>query len=126
MYDNNIIKRMELRALGFCLFVTMAVSFLQPIQRRHYMKSAKKLVKMNDIDNNKQLEIIAKQLKLSSTTRHIFLCADQTKAKCCSLEKGLESWDFLKKRLKELKTDSTPQIARTKANCLQVSHHDLS
>ena len=124
MYDSSIIKRMEIsRALGFCLFVTLTMSFLQPIQRRHYMKSAKKLVKMNsnDIDNNKQLEIIAKQLKLSSTTRHIFLCADQRKAKCCSLEKGLESWDFLKRRLKELKTDSTPQIARTKANCLQVS-----
>jgi (2Fe-2S) ferredoxin len=32
----------------------------------------------------------------------------------------MESWNFLKSRLKELNTDSTIHIARTKANCLQV------
>jgi (2Fe-2S) ferredoxin len=30
---------------------------------------------------------------------HIFLCCDQTHPKCCSLEEGLASWNFLKKRL---------------------------
>jgi len=53
--------------------------------------------------------------------RHIFLCADQTEAKCCSKEAGLESWEFLKKRLKELNlVGPKPLVYRTKANCLRV------
>lgn len=59
----------------------------------------------------------ARKLKLSEITRHIFLCCDQTKPKCCSLEAGLESWDYLKHRLAELKAD---HIYRTKANCLRI------
>jgi (2Fe-2S) ferredoxin len=64
-------------------------------------------------------------LGLNQIQRHIFLCADQTKPKCCSKKAGLEAWDYLKKRLKELKldqpTDAQPScIFRTKANCLRV------
>jgi (2Fe-2S) ferredoxin len=33
------------------------------------------------------------------------------------MEAGLESWDFLKTRLKEL---NLPDVARTKANCLRI------
>jgi hypothetical protein len=34
--------------------------------------------------------------------QNIFLCADQSKPKCCNHAAGMESWDFLKKkRLKE-------------------------
>ena len=56
----------------------------------------------------------------AKSARHIFLCADQTKAKCCSLETGLKSWDFLKQRVKELQRSSPDRvILRTKANCLQ-------
>lgn len=55
----------------------------------------------------------------TSPTRHIFLCADQTKPKCCSLDAGLESWEFLKQRCKELKLQNTNVVLRTKANCLQ-------
>ncbi|MGL4512427.1 MAG: (2Fe-2S) ferredoxin domain-containing protein [Lacipirellulaceae bacterium] len=56
--------------------------------------------------------------------RHIFLCCDQTKPKCCDPEVGLASWEHLKRRLKELgltgaATDG-PCVFRTKANCLQV------
>ena len=53
-------------------------------------------------------------------TRHIFLCADQTKPKCCPKGAGLESWDYLKKRLAELGLDKSGGIMRTKANCLRV------
>jgi len=66
---------------------------------------------------------VVKALGLDNVTRHIFLCADQTKAKCCSREAGLESWEYLKKRCKELglTAPSSPvRVARTKANCLQV------
>ncbi len=60
----------------------------------------------------------AEAIGLSKTERHIFLCADQTKPKCCAMEAGLESWEFLKRRCKELGLE--PKIQRTKANCLRV------
>ena len=52
--------------------------------------------------------------------RHIFLCADQSKPKCVDKVASLESWDYLKRRLKELKLTGDGGVFRTKANCLQV------
>jgi (2Fe-2S) ferredoxin len=66
------------------------------------------------------LRSIAANLGLDATRRHIFLCADQTEPKCCAREAGLASWDYLKKRLKELGLSERGGIARTKANCLRV------
>jgi len=68
-----------------------------------------------------ELPDLVEQLKINKIRRHIFLCADQTKPACCSKEDGLESWNYLKKRLEELgltKTDDC--VYRTKANCLRV------
>jgi (2Fe-2S) ferredoxin len=63
----------------------------------------------------------ADSLGLEQYQRHIFLCADQTEAKCCDKEAGLASWDFLKNRLKELGlVGPRPIVYRTKANCLRV------
>jgi (2Fe-2S) ferredoxin len=62
----------------------------------------------------------ARRLGIGSIRRHIFLCADQTEPKCCSREAGLESWQFLKRRLAELRLTGAGGIYRTKANCLQV------
>ncbi len=62
----------------------------------------------------------AKKLHISSVKRHIFLCADQTNPKCCKHEIGLESWLYLKRRLKELELDGKGGIFRTKANCLRI------
>lgn len=64
-------------------------------------------------------------LGLQRIQRHIFLCADQTKPLCCDRETGLAAWDYLKRRLKELKLDQATAehpscIFRTKANCLRV------
>lgn len=64
-------------------------------------------------------------LGLNQIQRHVLLCADQTKPKCCSKQAGLDSWDYLKTRLKQLKLDQPTQerpscIFRTKANCLRV------
>jgi (2Fe-2S) ferredoxin len=61
-------------------------------------------------------------LGIRNIERHIFLCADQTEPKCCAKEASLVSWEFLKKRLKELKLggSSDSKIYRTKANCLRV------
>lgn len=66
------------------------------------------------------LQKIKDQLGIPKIKRHIFLCADQTKPKCCTQESSLESWDFLKKRLDELQLTGDGGIFRTKANCLRV------
>lgn len=67
-------------------------------------------------------------LGLNQIERHIFICADQTKPLCCSKEQSLEAWDYLKKRLTELKLDQVTEgkpscTFRTKANCLRVCTH---
>ena len=68
-----------------------------------------------------ELENLVEQLGVEKFRRHIFLCADQTEAKCAPKEKGIESWNFLKKRLKELNlVGPEPLVYRTKANCLRV------
>jgi len=70
---------------------------------------------------NETLQKMADTLGLTRYKRHIFLCADQSDPKCCAKEKGIESWEFLKKRLKELNlAGSEPLVYRTKANCLRV------
>lgn len=63
----------------------------------------------------------ARTLGLDQYRRHIFLCADQTEPECCAKEKGIEAWEFLKKRLKELNlAGAEPLVYRSKANCLRV------
>ena len=64
-------------------------------------------------------------LGLDRIERHIFLCADQTKPKCCPKATGLEAWEYLKRRLAELgldrPTEASPNcLFRTKANCLRI------
>lgn len=67
------------------------------------------------------LDAIVKKLGLETFRRHIFLCADQTEAKCCSSEQGMVSWEFLKSRLKELGlAGPQPLVYRSKVNCLRV------
>ena len=80
---------------------------------------------MNRISDKTLLEKNVQSLGLNQIQRHVLLCADQTKPKCCSKQAGLDSWDYLKTRLKQLKLDQpTPErqscIFRTKANCLRV------
>lgn len=66
-----------------------------------------------------ELAQVARELGIDRTKRHIFLCSDQTKPKCCSRETGLEAWDYLKRRIKELHLGAAG-IQRTKANCLRI------
>ena len=68
-----------------------------------------------------ELQTAAAALGLEKYQRHIFLCADATQPKCCAREAGLASWEFLKRRLKELNlAGAEPLVFRTKANCLRV------
>lgn len=65
---------------------------------------------------------VAEQLEISKLRRHIFLCCDQTKPKCCDRERSLAAWSFLKRRLDELGLTGRGGIFRTKANCLRICH----
>ena len=68
-----------------------------------------------------ELEKLVEELGIEKFHRHIFLCADQSEAKCAPKEKGIESWNFLKRRLKELNlVGPEPLVYRTKTNCLRV------
>jgi (2Fe-2S) ferredoxin len=76
-------------------------------------------------DSTSALDSCVSSLALGTIQRHVFLCADQTKPKCCDKTASLEAWDYLKNRLKELKLDIPVEdrpttIFRTKANCLRV------
>jgi (2Fe-2S) ferredoxin len=63
---------------------------------------------------------IASEIGVHVARRHIFLCCDQTTPKCCEKERGLAAWDFLKRRLKELRLSDRGGVLRTKANCLRI------
>jgi (2Fe-2S) ferredoxin len=69
-----------------------------------------------------ELRECVEALGIEKCSRHIFLCADQTEPKCCSKEMGLEAWDYLKRRLKDLGLSPAGKcrVYRTKANCLRV------
>ena len=68
-----------------------------------------------------ELEQLVESLGLEKFRRHIFLCAEPTKDKCAPRQAGLESWEFLMRRIKELNlVESEPLVYRSKANCLRV------
>lgn len=69
---------------------------------------------------HEKLDEKVEKLGIGSHSRHIFLCADQSKPKCCSMEEGLKAWDYLKDRLSELELSEPGKVFRTKANCLRV------
>jgi (2Fe-2S) ferredoxin len=66
------------------------------------------------------VELAVEALRIDSIERHIFLCCDQTEPKCSDRDDSLRSWNYLKKRLIELKLVREGGVYRTKANCLQV------
>src|SRR5258705_13094059 len=70
--------------------------------------------------NDDSLRAIASSIGVPVAQRHIFLCCDQTKPKCCDKDRGLAAWDYLKARLKALGLSEQGGILRTKANCLRI------
>ena len=65
-------------------------------------------------------QTVAETIGVPVARRHIFLCCEQTKPKCCDMERGVAAWDYLKKRLKELGLSEQGGILRSKANCLRI------
>ena len=77
------------------------------------------------MDQRPTLEKISQELGIADIKRHLFLCCDQSKPKCCEQAESLVSWDYLKKRLAQLGLDQpnpkgAASVFRTKANCLRV------
>ncbi len=79
------------------------------------------------VENSEIFASSIDKLGLDRISRHIFICADQTKPICCAKADSIAAWDYLKRRLRELGMDTpaAPQegVFRTKANCLRVCHH---
>lgn len=71
-------------------------------------------------DELESLKALADEVGCDKSRRHILLCCDQTKPKCCDRAQSLISWEFLKKRLKELELSEQGGIQRNKANCLRI------
>ena len=73
---------------------------------------------------DESIQNCVESLGIPQINRHVFICADQTKPKCCDKGESIAAWNYLKTRLKELKLDrvssETSHIFRTKANCLRV------
>lgn len=71
-----------------------------------------------------ELHAKAGEMLVGAYIRHIFLCCDQTEPKCSTKEASLASWNYLKKRLKELNLSvARGGVYRTKANCLRICMH---
>lgn len=70
---------------------------------------------------SESLDEVVRRLRIDRISRHIFLCADQTKPQCAPREATNEAWNYLKRRLAELEMGGVARILyRTKANCLRV------
>ncbi|MBC8163941.1 MAG: (2Fe-2S) ferredoxin domain-containing protein [Roseiflexaceae bacterium] len=79
---------------------------------------------MTTDETRADLERLAKNYGVGAVQRHIFLCADQSEAKCCAMEDGLAAWEFLKRRIKQLQpVMAEASIYRSKANCLRICAH---
>jgi (2Fe-2S) ferredoxin len=74
---------------------------------------------MSDSSQREALESAVAKLHLGNQRRHLFLCVGG--GKCAPVERSEESWDYLKRRLKELGLhDVAGGVMRTKAHCLRV------
>ena len=69
---------------------------------------------------DEKIQAKVRTLAIDQIERHILLCCNQTKPKCCDRDTGLASWSFLKQRLDELKPSGAGGIYHTKANCLRI------
>ena len=70
---------------------------------------------------------IAARLGIGRAHRHIFVCADPTKAKCAPADEGRAVWVHLKTRLKALglegrvhADEALPCVHRNKVDCLRI------
>lgn len=68
----------------------------------------------------RQAENALEKLGGFNPQRHILLCAGPDKDKCAPRAVGDEAWNYLKKRLGELKLGGAQGVLRNKVGCLRV------
>lgn len=62
----------------------------------------------------------AKKLGIPGASRHIFLCCDTDRAKCASSKKMTRSWNFLKRRLKQLEVPGGGKVLHHRCECVRI------
>jgi len=73
--------------------------------------------------DDKALEKPRRKLKKAGAPvarRHIFLCCDTDEKGCANSRRMQKSWNFLKKRLKELDLPKGERVLRTRTRCMQI------
>lgn len=75
---------------------------------------------MSSNEGRQKARDVAQKIGLPVAQRHVFLCCETQKPKCCSAEAMTESWDFLKGRLKELGLSEQGGVQRSRAACLRL------
>lgn len=73
-----------------------------------------------DAKDPQDLGPLLDKLGIPGTRRHIFLCCEAQKPKCCAPEVSAASWEHLKRRLRELGLSEQGGVQRTRANCLRL------
>lgn len=74
-------------------------------------------------DVDEKIEDTVAKLGIGRYHRHVFMC---TGPKCCTPEQGAESWELLKKEMKDRGLSLTMgpnECYRTKVGCLRVCAH---
>lgn len=75
----------------------------------------------DDPQRDADLAALTKALKIGQYTRHVFLC---THGDCAPGDAAKASWDFLKKRMRQLGlADAEGGAYRSQANCLRICKH---
>lgn len=64
----------------------------------------------------------ARKLGVHKATRHILLCVDTKSANCASKKQMKASWQFLKKRLKDLGLSKRGGVLATRCHCFGICH----
>ena len=63
-------------------------------------------------------DVIAPQFGIGHLTRHLFICLGPD---CCTPEAGEQSWEYIKKRMKQLNiAGKDGPCYRTKCQCLRI------
>ena len=74
--------------------------------------------KQREGDGTAELERLTRVLKIGRYERHIFLC---THGDCSSDDEAHAAWQYLKKRLRQLKlSDAEGGVFRSQASCLRI------
>jgi (2Fe-2S) ferredoxin len=62
----------------------------------------------------------AQRLGIPDIERHIFICCDTDEAGCAGRRRMVRSWNYLKKRLKDLGLSGKGRVYRTKTHCMRI------